>query len=248
MNGDTSPLLEGLAHRVREIRTEQSLTAKQVAERAGLSLRFFQHLEAGTANISITKLAAVAEALRTPLRELLPGENKVMVALLGLRGAGKSSVGPGLARALGCDFVELDDRIEEAAGLPLAEIFSLHGERYYRELEARCLGELLDGKARGVVALPGGIVMNGDLYSSVRTSCTTVWLRAHPDDHMSRVYEQGDTRPMANRDDAMGELRSILRDREPRYRLADITVDTSGRTVGDAVSLVREELKNLGWA
>lgn len=241
------PLLKTLAHSVKELRHRQALTAKETAERAGISLRFYNHLEAGTANISITKLASVAEALGTPLHELLHQEVMPAVALLGLRGGGKSTIGPGLARALGCPFIELDDHIEKTAGLPLTKIFTLHGERYYRQLESQCLREILSERAPGVIAIPGGLVKNTEVYAGIRKLCTTVWLRADPEDHMSRVYLQGDTRPVANRKDAMEELRNILLRREPLYRMADITVDTSRHSVKQTVKILQEELKKRGW-
>ncbi|MCZ6688163.1 MAG: helix-turn-helix domain-containing protein [Planctomycetota bacterium] len=244
----SSPLLQNLASRVRDLRLEQSLTAREAAKRAGLSIRFFHHLEAGTANISITKLAAVAEALRTPLSELFLREAKPTVALLGLRGGGKSTIGPKLGKSMGCPFIELDDRIESTASLPLTKIFTLHGERYYRNLETQCLREIISERTRCIVALPGGLVMNTEIYASIRNLCTTVWLRAKPEDHMNRVYLQGDTRPMANRKNAMDELRSILKDREPMYGMADITVNTSAHSPSQAAQIVRAELLKRGWA
>lgn len=218
--------------RVRRARAERRLTMRELAERAGLSLRFMSQLEAGEANIAIGRLAAVAGALGVSMADLVaeePRDGHRDVALLGLRGAGKSTIGPKVAAALGVPFVELDERIEEAAGMRLAEIFSLHGEGYYRRLEHECLERLLADGAPGVIALSGGIVQNEEAFALVRRRCTTVWLRARPEDHMRRVLEQGDRRPVANRPDAMAELRAILAAREPLYHLADVTLDTSRR-------------------
>ncbi len=160
------------------------------------------------------------------------------VALLGIRGAGKSTVGPRVAEALGLSFVELDERIETAAGLSLADVFAIHGEPYYRRLEGRCLTELLVGGEACVVALPGGIVSNDEIWELVRSSCVSVWLKARPEDHIARVLAQGDRRPMADRTDAMAELRSLAAVREPLYRLADVIVDTSSAAVGEVASEV----------
>ena len=169
--------------------------------------------------------------------EALFGESRPqVVALLGLRGAGKSSVGQEVAASTGVPFVELDEQIEGEAGLTLEEVFALHGEPYYRRLEARCMMSLLADRRPAVVALSGGIVHNEDAFETIRRRCVTVWLKARPLEHMSRVQAQGDHRPMANRSDAMAELRAILKAREPLYRLADYTVDTSGRSVHDVAS------------
>src|SRR5688572_26307890 len=140
MDARTSSLLRRLAARVRAFRKERGHTAREMAERAGLSLRFYAQLESGEANIAIGRLAAVADALDVKLADLVaePAPSRI-VARLGLRGAGKSTIGPLLAAELGVEFVELDACIEEKAGLDLREIFTLHGEAYYRQLETDCL-------------------------------------------------------------------------------------------------------------
>lgn len=240
-------LLDLLGARIRELRRAKGWTAREAARQAGLSPRFYHSLETGTANISVTRLASVAGALGVPIADLFRREARRVVALLGLRGAGKSTIGPRLARALGRPFVELDERIEAAANLRLAEIFNMHGEAYYRRLEAECLNRILAENEPCVLALPGGVVRNEAAFAAVREACTTVWLRARPEDHMRRVYRQGDRRPMANRANAMEELRSILQEREPLYRLADIEVDTSVHTVADSAQLIQAELKRRGW-
>jgi XRE family aerobic/anaerobic benzoate catabolism transcriptional regulator len=232
--------------RVRHARAERRLTMREVAERSGISLRFLSQLEAGDANIAIGRLAAVATALGVSLADLVAEDAPAAsrdVALLGLRGAGKSTIGPRLAEALGAPVVELDERIEEAAGLRVAEIFSLHGEGYYRRLERECLEAVLDDGRPSVVALSGGIVHNEEAFGLARRRCATVWLKARPEDHMRRVLDQGDRRPVANRPDAMAELRAILAAREPLYGLADVTVDTSRVAADDAV---RDVLHALG--
>ena len=226
--------------RVRQTRAERRMTMRELAERSGLSLRFVSQLEAGEANIAIGRLASVARALGVPIAELVAEkplwrEKGESIALLGLRGAGKSTIGPRLASDLGLEFVELDEKIEESAGMEVAEIFSLHGEGYYRRLERECLEALLGQGRPRVIALSGGIVHNEEAFSIARRRCTTVWLKAHPNDHMQRVIDQGDRRPVANRPDAMAELRAILAAREPLYSLADITLDTSRLGIDEAV-------------
>jgi XRE family aerobic/anaerobic benzoate catabolism transcriptional regulator len=158
------------------------------------------------------------------------------VALLGLRGAGKTTIGRRLAKHLHVPFVELDRRIEQAADLSLSELFSLHGEEYYRRLEREVLDSVLEEGRSMVLATGGGIVTASDTYAALRRSATTVWLRARPEDHWNRVVRQGDRRPMADHPQAMADLRALLASREPLYASAAHTVETSGRAVEDVVA------------
>lgn len=246
-------LLEELGRAVRERRNERGLTLRELSEKAGVSTRFLADLEAGRGNISVLRLHDVAVALGTTASALLDAEARRAkrgprtIALLGLRGAGKSTIGPRLAEALGVPFVELDDRIEEAAGLSLTELFALHGEGYYRRLETQCLSALIALGRPFVVALSGGVVQNEEAFRLARAHCTTVWLRARPEDHMQRVLAQGDRRPIAGRADAMAELQAILAAREPQYRQADVTVDTSHHGPGTLEALLRA-LERAGWS
>ena len=172
----------------------------------------------------------------------LPAENaEPIVALLGLRSAGKTTVGRRLARRLRVPFVELDRRIEQVANLSLAEIFSLHGEDYYRRLERDELQAVLDDRRPLVLATGGGLVTAAETYALLRRGAVTVWLRATPEDHWNRVLRQGDKRPMADHPQAMSDLRSLLASRETLYALAAHTVDTSGRPVDRIV----EEIAGL---
>lgn len=227
----TDPLLSELGRRVREARRKQGLSRRELAERSSLSPRFLAQVEAGGGNISVRRLAPLAQALGTSLAALLAGPESPrpapVIALLGLRGAGKTTIGRRLARRLHVPFVELDQRIEQASGLPLAEIFRLHGEAYYRRLEQETLGALLAEEGPRVLAAGGGLVASPEAYALLRRRTLTVWLRARAEDHWSRVVQQGDRRPMEARPQAMAELRRLLASREPLYARAAHTVDTS---------------------
>jgi XRE family transcriptional regulator, aerobic/anaerobic benzoate catabolism transcriptional regulator len=223
------PLLTQVGRRVRERRERMGLSQKELADRALLSVRFLAQLEHGDGNISLRRFAQVAAALETDASDLLtaPTEGRPHVALLGLRGAGKSTVGPRLARCLGVPFVELDDRVAKTAGLSLAEVFELHGEAYYRRLERETLRHLFAHVPAAVIATGGSIVNDRESFRLLRERAVTVWLRARPEDHWNRVVKQGDRRPMARNPHAFEELTALLAAREALYATADHTVDTT---------------------
>jgi XRE family aerobic/anaerobic benzoate catabolism transcriptional regulator len=139
-------------------------------------------------------------------------------------------------------FIELDREIEAEAGMNLAEIFNLYGERGYRRMEQRCLEKIIQKGARAVISAGGGIVTEPDTYDLLLQECYTVWVKAAPEEHMARVIAQGDLRPMAGKGEAMDDLRRILAAREPLYRRADLVIDTSGRRAGESLAELRTSL------
>ena len=226
-------LLATLARAVRTRRQALGMTVRELSELSGLSQRFLVQLEHGEANVSVARLADLADALGTTVVELLSDTTtssappKSIIALIGLRGAGKSTLGAKLAERLRIPFVELDSLVEEAAGMRLGAIFELHGGSYYRKLEYDALRDFLRRTDAAVLATGGSIVQATQTYELLRRNAVTVWLQATAEDHMRRVVAQGDARPMANRANAMAELRAILRMREPLYAQADHVINTS---------------------
>jgi XRE family aerobic/anaerobic benzoate catabolism transcriptional regulator len=162
------------------------------------------------------------------------------VALIGLRGAGKSTLGRRLSQELGAPFLEMDREIEAESGLPLSELFSLYGQAGYRRFEGRCLNRIVKEYPQAVLSVGGGVVSEASTYDFLLANCFTVWLKASPSEHMQRVIAQGDMRPMAESHEAMEDLKRILIGREPQYRKADATVDTSGISVDASFARLRD--------
>ncbi len=241
-----SKLLHGLGATVRALRTERALTLRALAKRAGVSERFLVQLEAGEGNISVARLEDVAEALGTTGAELLSQASRPqakaasprVVALVGLRGAGKSSVGAALAKRLGVSFVELDEAIVREAQMTLSTIFEIHGEAYYRQMERDVLRRVLDSGKPAVIATGGSIVTDAETWGLLRSRARTIWLKATPREHWDRVVTQGDVRPMRGRPRAMNELKQLLTSRTPLYEQADVTLDTSATTVPELAARI----------
>jgi len=162
------------------------------------------------------------------------------VALIGLRGAGKSTLGQWLADDLGFPFVELSREIERLAGCSVAEIQALYGMSAYRRYERRALEEAIQIYPEAVIATPGGLVSDPATFNLLLAHCTTVWLQAAPEDHMRRVVEQGDLRPMAASKEAMEDLRSILAGRAAFYSKAELHLNTSQQPQAQTLLALRQ--------
>lgn len=170
------------------------------------------------------------------------------IALIGLRGAGKSTLGRELAATWGVPFVELNRHIESLAGCEIAEIHSLYGPAAYRRYEKRALEDVVERFPKAVIATPGGIVSDASTFGLLLSHCYTVWVRASTESHMSRVLAQGDTRPMAGNAEAMKDLRRILDSRSAFYSKADIAFDTDGLSAARAGVALRKRLEAVAAA
>ena len=164
------------------------------------------------------------------------------IALIGLRGAGKSTLGHRLAKVLAVPFIELDREVEREAGTSLSEIFLLYGQAGYRRYERRCLENAVKKNAGAVIATGGSIVSEPGTYDLLLSTCRTVWLKARPEEHMARVVAQGDIRPMSGNREAMEDLHRILRGRSALYGRADVTIDTAGKSIGQSLRQLRQAI------
>jgi XRE family aerobic/anaerobic benzoate catabolism transcriptional regulator len=162
------------------------------------------------------------------------------IALIGLRGAGKSTLGGRLAREESMPFIELDREIEKETGIPSREIFALYGQSGYRRIEKRTLERVIRDHPRAVLSVGGGVVAQPETYELLLSHCLTVWVKAQPEEHMARVMAQGDLRPMAGNDEAMEDLKRILGAREALYAKADTVLDTSGETADQSFIKLRQ--------
>jgi XRE family aerobic/anaerobic benzoate catabolism transcriptional regulator len=162
------------------------------------------------------------------------------IALIGLRGAGKSTLGNRLAKELGVPFIELDREVEREAGTSLSEIFLLYGQAGYRRYERRSLEKIVEKNQRVVIATGGSIVSEPGTYDLLLSTCRTVWLKAQPEEHMARVVAQGDIRPMTGNREAMEDLHRILRGRTALYGRADVTIDTAHKSVEHSLQQLRK--------
>ncbi|HUJ80294.1 MAG TPA: helix-turn-helix transcriptional regulator, partial [Candidatus Acidoferrales bacterium] len=179
------------------------------------------------------ELSRARELLLQEFGGVNPDARGSRIALIGLRGAGKSTLGAMLAEKREVPFIELDRLIEQEAGVPLGVIFDLYGQSGFRRLERRCLDEVIEANSKFVLATGGSLVSEPGTFDRLLTTCFTVWLRATPEDHMQRVIAQGDKRPMADNREAMSDLERILAGREKLYSQADVTVETSGFSLAE---------------
>jgi XRE family aerobic/anaerobic benzoate catabolism transcriptional regulator len=164
------------------------------------------------------------------------------ITLIGLRGAGKTTLGKALAKDLRRPFVELDREIEREAGMSLSEVFLLYGQPGYRRIERRCLERIINDGEDIVLTVGGGIVSEAETYDLLLLNCFTVWVKATPEEHMARVVAQGDIRPMSGNSEAMQDLRDILTAREPMYGKADVVLDTAGKSVEKSFGALKQAL------
>jgi XRE family transcriptional regulator, aerobic/anaerobic benzoate catabolism transcriptional regulator len=232
---------------IRSLREKAGLSRRQLATASNLSERFLSQLELGQGNISLSRFVILADALSTKPSVILSvveqAQGPKPIALLGVRGAGKSTVGAALAAKLNRRFVELDREIEHAAGLTLGEIFEVHGESHYRKLEREVLTRVLADDQPVVLATGGSIVTDPDNFGLLRTRCVTVWLKASAEDHWKRVIAQGDARPMAKNPHAFEQLRALVAERTPAYNAADVVIDTSRKSITTVVTGLAQMLR-----
>lgn len=243
---DSTQFLLRLGRQLRSLRDSRGLSQEEVARLSGMSTRYISQIESGRGNVSIARLLELTSALGIPIHEAVRFDRShPLVALIGLRGAGKSTVGREVARRLERPFAELDGLVEEQAGLRLSEIFALHGESYYRRLERDVLTRFVATSPNAVLATGGSLPTDRTTFDILRKAALTIWLRARPELHLARVAAQGDGRPMAGRADPLAELRSLLADREPLYRQADFIIDTSSSSPKKVASEVIEKVHEL---
>lgn len=276
--------VQQIAKLVRGQRAQRGMTRKVLSQHSGISERYLAQVETGKANMSVSLLWRIAEAMNVGLNDILPysshaynspdpvlkllhglspeqhqqacellqqtfladkeidGQMQVQgIALIGLRGAGKSTLGQLLAGGLGIPFVRLSDVIEQLGGFDLQELLTLFGQKAYRKLERQAIDYVREHYDRVVLEIGGSLVSERETYGYVLNHFYTVWVKALPEEHMSRVMAQGDLRPMAASQKAMDDLKLILTEREPYYREANTLLDTSGRSVDEcAAEIIRK--------
>src|SRR5580700_603710 len=203
----------------------------------------FVHTVEFLRRLSVDELKHARQMLLHQFGGVDPAARHRRIAFIGLRGAGKSTLGAALAERLEMPFLELDRLIEQESGLTLNLIFDFRGQAGFRELERQCLEDLLRRYPCFVMATGGSLVSEPSTFERLLSTCFTVWVRTSPEEHMERVIAQGDMRPMAHNRDAMSDLKRILAEREELYSKADIQIDTSGRTFEESVETLMRALR-----
>ena len=194
--------------------------------------------------LSLDELRLARQMLLHQFGGVDPAARHRRISLIGLRGAGKSTLGAALAERLEMPFLELDRVIEQKSGLTLNLIFDFRGQAGFRELERKCLEAVLQRYPCFVLATGGSLVSEPGTFERLLSSCFTVWVRASAEEHMQRVIAQGDMRPMANNRDAMSDLKRILAERETLYSKADIEIQTAGREFEESLDLLMQALRD----
>jgi XRE family aerobic/anaerobic benzoate catabolism transcriptional regulator len=232
-NGETNPSIMVLRHIATALGFSlmELLDAQQESTEYRLIQRFLEQLSPNR----------LEDALLCLMRDFgqEDASRRKRIALVGLRGAGKSTLGRALAGELAVPFVELNSAIEAEAGMSLNEVFSLYGQPGFRRLERRCLDKFITENESAVITVGGGIVSEAETFNLLLMNCFTVWVKATPEEHMSRVVAQGDFRPMEGNTEAMEDMRRILVAREPLYSKADFTLDTTGRPPEECLKHLR---------
>jgi XRE family transcriptional regulator, aerobic/anaerobic benzoate catabolism transcriptional regulator len=254
---ENAALLVEIGLRVRNERAKRGATRKMLAQQCQTSERYLAQIELGEANPSVLVLDSIARALDLDPIELMPAgrmretvgaraPNRARrIALIGLRGAGKSTLGAALAKQLDAPFIEIDKMIEREHGAPVATLFEVYGQGTFRRYERECLERIVAKHERAVIATAGGIVADERNFAQLLDQTHVVWLQASPAEHMRRVMEQGDFRPMAHNRDAMNDLVAILDARAAEYGRSHAKVDTSGKSVAGCVKELAEAAEGL---
>jgi XRE family aerobic/anaerobic benzoate catabolism transcriptional regulator len=204
----------------------------------------FVHTVEFLRRLSVDELKHARQMLLHQFGEVDPAARHRRIAFIGLRGAGKSTLGAALAERLEMPFLELDRIIEQESGLTLNLIFDFRGQAGFRELERQCLDNVLRRHPCFILATGGSLVSEPGTFERLLSSCFTVWVRTSPEEHMRRVIDQGDMRPMSNNRDAMSDLKRILAEREVLYSKADIQIDTAGRTFEQSLDILIQTLRD----
>jgi len=235
--------LHDLGQHVRRVRAQRGMSRRILAAASGVSERYIAQLESGKGNISVQKLASITAALSISLGELFRGLGRygpLVLTLVGLRGAGKSTLGSTVSKALNIPFVELDHEIVRHSSMSLSEIFSFGGAEYYHELQERTLQAILHKPEPLVLATGGSIVTATQSWERLRNHTKTVWLYAKPETYLSRVREQGDLRPMKGRNNALKELKQLLKIRTHLYAQADLHLDTDQKNIEEISQILTD--------
>jgi XRE family aerobic/anaerobic benzoate catabolism transcriptional regulator len=272
--GDNKRLLVEIGALVRSERAKRGMTRRALAEQCLTSERYLAQIETGTGNPSVLVLDAIARAFDLDPADLMPFQDDAVlrrlrrlpaerlaalvhgaeagranrarrIALIGLRGAGKSTLGAALAERLGAPFIEIDKMIERQHGAPVSTLFEVYGQGTFRRYERECLARVVAAHGSAVIATAGGLVADEHTFAQLLDQAHVIWLQASPAEHMRRVMEQGDFRPMAHNRDAMNDPVAILEARAASYGRAHGRLDTSGRDVtqcADELALLAAKL------